>query len=419
MNKKTIYIIIFIALVIGFAVMIYFVFIADLVNPPTNNDNLNDNTNQISNTGLPLTNGVSNINTANINIVANTNGYLISNTNKILFSTNAQGGDTAANSIYEYPLLSPEATTTGDGFRFYDKLSGKFYYIDKDGNIIELSDQVFPEAESINWSPTDNKAIVIFPDQSKIMYDFDQKKQATLPKEWDDIEFSSTGDKLGFINLSDKEDQRWLAVSSPDGSQVQLIEPIGDKANSVDVNWSPSNQVVATYREGYNASSQEIFLIGLNDENFKSIYTEGRNFEGTWSPNGEQLLYSVINASTRYNPELYLVDATGDATGTNEIPLGLRTWSYKCTFSANSPSAFCAVPELLPIGAGISSSIVENTNDSIYMINTNNGNKELLALPYFLDTDQDYNIGSMFLNNSETVLYFTDSQSNRIFSINL
>ena len=43
MNKKTIYIIIFIALVIGFAVMIYFVFFADLVNPPTNNDNLNDN----------------------------------------------------------------------------------------------------------------------------------------------------------------------------------------------------------------------------------------------------------------------------------------------------------------------------------------------------------------------------------------
>lgn len=419
MNKKTIYIIIFIALVIGFAVMIYFVFIADLVNPPTNNDNLNDNANQITNTGLPVTNGVSNINTVNINAVTNTSGYLIANISNRNISTSAQGGDTAANSIYDNPILSPTATMTGDGFRFYDELSGKFYYIDKDGNIIELSDQVFPEAESINWSPVDNKAIITFPDQSKIMYDFDQQKQATLPKEWDDIEFSPTGDQLGFINLSSKEDQRWLAVSSPDGSQVQLIEPIGDKANSVDVNWSPSNQVVATYRAGFNASSQEIFLIGLNDENFKSIYTDGRGFEGTWSPDGEQLLYSVFNASTRYNPELFLVDVTGDATGTNEIPLGLRTWSFKCTFSKNSPLAFCAVPALLPIGAGISPDIAGDTNDRIYMINTNNGDKQLLALPYFFDTDQDYNIGSMFLNNSETVLYFTDIQTNRLYSINL
>jgi len=419
MNKRIIYIIIFILLVIAFSVMIYFVFIADLIGPG-DDTNANQNTNTQNVNGLPVTNGaVTNTNRVNVN-QTNSGGFIISNTvNQVNISNTASGGSTVSNLVLEGSVNGVSSAPNGDGVRVYNLEEGKFFRIDDNGNVIPLSENVFPQVEDVVWSPANNKAIMTYPDGSQIMYDFDSQQQVTLPKEWDDIEFSSTGEDIGFINLSSNENERWLAVSNPDGSQIQLIEPVGDKANSVDVNWSPSNQVVATYREGASTSSQEVYLVGLNDENFKSIFTDGRGFEGKWSPSGDQMLYSIYNAGTRYNPTLYLVDASGDNIGTNQMSLGLQTWSDKCTFSSSSPALYCAVPQLLPAGAGLDPSVAEYSNDSIYKINTNTGDRELIALPVFLNEENDYNISSLFLNGSETELYFTNSLNDRLYKINL
>ena len=421
MNKKTIYIIIFIILVIAFGAMIYFVFLADLLGPDDTNQNTNTTTNQNTNGGLPVINGSTNVNRVSVNTV-DTNARININTRvntQPTISNIAQGGETIVNEIFDTPVQAVEQQVGGDGIRFYDALDGKFYYIDENGNRILLSDQVFPQADEIAWSPVSNEAIISFPDQSKVYYDFNTKEQVTLPREWDDINFSPTGDQIGFKNISSNESERWLAVSNPDGSGVALIEPMGDKSDSVEVNWSPTGQVVATYREGYSASSQEVYLLGLNDENFKSIVTEGRGFEGTWSEDGKQMVYSVFNENTRYNPSLYLVDSAGDQIGTQTIKLGLQTWSNKCTFSSDSLTLYCAVPRLLTTGSGISPSLAGYTNDTIYKIDTNTGTKEVLALPIFLPSTQDYTIGSMFLSKDETELYFSDSQTRSLYNINL
>lgn len=422
MNKKPLYIIIFIILVIGFGAMIYFVFLADLIDPDDTNQNTNTITNNNINGGQPLLNGATNVNRVSINSTVNINALVnrVTRSNiNITISNIAQGGETVVNQITDTPVLAAEQQVGGDGVRFYDISDGKFYYIDKNGNRIKLSDQVFPHAEEIAWSPVNNEAIITFPDQSKVYYDFNSQEQITLPREWDEIDFSPTGSKIGFKNVSSKENERWLAVSNPDGSGVVLVEPMGDKADSVSVNWSPTGQVVATYREGYSAGGQEIFLIGLNDENFKSIVTDGRGFEGAWSADGKQMIYSVYSEATRYNPSLYLVDASGDQIGSNSMKLGLQTWSSKCTFSSNSPTLYCAVPGLLETGTGIYPSLAGFTNDKIYKINTNTGAKEILAIPSFSNGDRDYAINSMFLNKDENSLYFTDTTTNTLYNINL
>ncbi len=421
MNKKPLYIIIFIILVIGFGAMIYFVFLSDIFAPDVTNQNINTTSNENINGSLPLLNGATNvnrvsINTTNVNRLVN--GVTRSNINTTISNT-AQGGETIANKVTDTPILAPEQQVGGDGIRFYDISDGKFYYIDENGNKILLSDQVFPQAEEIAWSPVNNEAIITFPDQSKVYYDFNTQEQVTLPREWDEIDFSPTGSQIGFKNVSSKENERWLAVSNPDGSGVALVEPMGDKVDSVAVNWSPTGQVVATYREGYSADGQEIYLIGLNDENFKSIVTDGRGFEGVWSADGKQMIYSVYSEDTRYNPSLYLVDSSGDQIGSNGMKLGLQTWSNKCTFSSNSPTLYCAVPGLLETGTGIYPSLAGYTNDKIYKINTNTGTKEILATPSFLSGDINYTINSMFLSQDENSLYFTDASTNTLYNISL
>ena len=417
-TKRLLFIIIFIILVIGFGAMIYFVFLKDLVSPTPVNGNVNANIN-IPVNGLPVINGAVNVNQiTNVPVNGLVNITQPTNVNGIQISNTAQGGPTLAQPVVTGEINMAQPVVSGDGVRYYDKEQGKFFQVDKDGTQ-SLSDQLFPDAEEITWSPKSNKAIVTFPDQSKVMYDFDKQEQVTLSKQWDDIDFSPSGEQIGFKNMSDKESERWLAVSNPDGSEVKLIEPIGDKGNDVAVNWSPNSQVVALFREGVSGTAQEVLLIGQYGENFKSITTDGRGFEGLWSPTGDQLLYSVYNAESRYNPTLYLVDSAGDRVGANEIKLGLQTWVSKCTFASNESFAYCAVPLYLPTGAGLYPSVVDNTNDTIYRINVNTGTKSIIALPTFSTGDRDYTISSLFLSNNEQILYFTDGSTGELYGVGL
>ncbi|MCH8263032.1 MAG: hypothetical protein IIA77_08335, partial [Proteobacteria bacterium] len=265
--KKILYIIVFIILVIGFGAMIYFVFIRDLVSPTNENINVNENVNGV----LPITNGAVNVNrpgVENINAVINVTPP--TNVNQERIDDIASGGETRTTTAIGTNTLAAESVADGTGIRYYDEILDQFFQLDALGNSIPLSSQKFPEADRISWSPTDNRAIITFPDGSNILYDFDKQDQVTLPKEWDDIQFSPSGDKIAFKNESSREGDRWLAISNPDGSEIQLIEPLGDNANDVAVNWSPSGQVVALFRESYSAAGQEIFLIGRSGENFKS-----------------------------------------------------------------------------------------------------------------------------------------------------
>ena len=416
--KKILYIIAFVIVVIAFGTLIYFVFIRDLVSPT--NENINTNVNTNVNVGLPVTNGEVNINrdgVANINAVINVTPP--TNVNQERIDDIASGGETRTTTAIGANVLAAESVVDGMGIRYYDELLDQFFRLDALGNSVPLSTQKFPEATRINWSPTDNRAIITFPDGSNILYDFDKQDQVTLPREWNDIKFSPSGDKIAFKNESIRESDRWLAIANPNGSEVQLIEPLGDKANDVAINWSPSGQVVALFRESYSGTAQEIFLIGQSGENFKSIITDGRGFEGQWSPDGSQLLYSVYSENSRYNPVLHFVDSAGDQVGGNDANLGLQTWSYKCTFSSISSEAYCAVPRFLATGTGIFPDSAVNTNDTIYKINLSTGGKSVLALPRFLSGDQDYTVANLFLSNNGSLLYFTDANSGSVYSIQL
>ena len=202
-------------------------------------------------------------------------------------------------------LDKPYMVMGSDGvLRYYNRSDGKFYRLDAQGNLVALSDTVFHKVQNVTWASNGEKAILEYPDGNKIVYDFNKQKQVTLPKHWQDFSFSPNGQQISAKSIAYDVENRHLIVANADGSKAKSLSPIGENADKVYPIWSPNNQAAAMYLGGVDFNRQEVFFVGLNDENFKSTIVNGRGFEPKWSTEGDRLLYSVYNSDNRMNPTL-------------------------------------------------------------------------------------------------------------------
>ncbi len=328
-------------------------------------------------------------------------------------SATANGGLTETAEVSGLPTIG--ATTAGDGkeLQYYNSADGKFYKIDDRGEVVPLSDKVFHQVQKVTWSPVKTEAILEYPDNSKIIYDFESKKQITLPSHWKDFSFSPAGDRIVMKSMGNDPDNRWLAVVASDGSQVRGIESLGDKDSTVYPAWSPNNQMVAMYTEGIDFNRQDVYFVGLNGENFKSMTVEGRGFDPKWQPDGKELLYSVYSTDSEMKPELWMAQAEGDQIGSNRRKLNLQTWASKCSF-AGTEALYCAVPQSLDQGAGLFPELANGTVDRLYRIDLATGAKKLIAVPA-----GNYTIDNLNITADQKNIFFNDRSTGKLYKIKL
>lgn len=324
----------------------------------------------------------------------------------------ASGGLTQTDSVVSASILNPTLSSSG-GVQYYNQNDGHFYKLDKNGNAVLMSDKVFHDVENLVWAPNKDKAIITYPDGNKILYNFQTKQQVTLPAHWQDFSFSPASDQIVSKSLGIDSENRWLVVSNDDGSKAKTLENIGDKDKTVYPAWSPTNQIVAMYTKGVDFNRQEVYFVGLNEENFKSTVIEGRGFQPQWSTTGDRLLYSVYSTDTNLNPKLWIVDASGDTISNNRQSIDLNTWASKCTFASNT-EVYCAVPEVLEKGAGLFPELADKTKDNLYRVNLTTGTKELIAVP-----NGAYNISQIMVPAGKDSLYFTDKKTGELYQIKL
>ncbi len=315
----------------------------------------------------------------------------------------AVGGFTETVPVIEQATLSPVMASSG-ALSFYNRDTGKFSRRMPDGTIRELSDKTFPSARKVVWDPQSDKAVIEFPDDSKVIYDFNAQKQITLPKHWEDFSFSGDGKKLAAKSMSVDEKNRWLITVNADGSDAKLIEPLGRNADKVIVSVSPDNGVIAFAQSGDPAGfdTREVYLIGQNEENFKSLRVEGFGFKPLWAPGGQNIIYSAAAAGDDYRPSIWFVNAKGQSIGQNRTNLEINTWADKCTF-ADETTVYCAVPDSLPRGAGLQRDVAANVPDSIVKIDLKTGSKTTIGRPA-----QDTSVSTLTVTPDGGKLFFSD-----------
>ena len=307
----------------------------------------------------------------------------------------------------------PGFSQTGN-MRYYNAGDGKFYHLASDGQIKSISDQTFYNVSNVTWANNNDKAVLEYPDGSKTIYDFEKEKQVTLPKHWQEFSFSPDSGQIAAKSIGLSPENRWLVTVNDDGSGTTLVEPLGNNADKVQVNWSPSRQAVAFSQTGepLGGERREVLFVGLHGENFKSAVVEGLGFQPQWSPTGQKLLYSVYSTRSDFKPELWITDSYGDNIGGNRQMLKLNTWAEKCTFAGDN-TLYCAVPRDLPQGAGILPEVAANNNDDMYKIDLKTGLKTNISL------GSDYNIKSINYDQTKNKVFFTDATQNGIFEIKL
>lgn len=387
---------------IGLALLLYVVFFRTNTTSPIDNNNPDI-------TGLPSdTEGLPNIISPDgqIGLPGETNP---DDTNE---GTDTPSIDTTRNTTLATADTGKFIKLSGNTLQYYNVNDGRFYRLNNDGSVTSLSNKEFVGAENVVWSPTNNEAVIEFPDSANVIYNFSTETQITLPKHWDEFEFNTNGTNLGFKSNALDADNRWLGVANSDGSAARAIEPLGDNGDAVNVNWSPTGQVMALLKESAAADEQNIYFIGLNGENFKSIKAPGLAFNGQWSPAGDRLLFNVSNASTGYRPQLWIADAAGENIGANRRSIPVNTWVDKCVFSSDT-EVLCAVPQSLPTGAGLAPAVQSRINDDIYAINLTTGQQTLLLNP-----TENISVADLRLTEDKQKL-FVQTQNNLIYKIDL
>lgn len=325
----------------------------------------------------------------------------------------AQGGITNVTTLTGTPVQHISLGATGDTINYYDPESKRFYRIDASGTVTKISDQIFAEIESVVWAPNGDDSILEFPDGRNILYNFETGEQITLPQHWEEFDFSPDSNNIAFKSLALDPSERWLAVSSKNGNESRRIAHLGSNERIVDVEWSPNNQVVATYTKPNGLSSEEVFFVGMNNENFPLTKIHGINFEGRWVPEGNQILYSAAHQDSNFNPSLWVADGSGTTMGQNRKRINLQTWSHKCAF-ASADLMYCGVPISLPKGSGLIPALADGIPDQIFEVNLRTGVTSLLAIP-----EEDLNVENIILSSDGSQLFIQDGLSGRLKRIDI
>lgn len=296
---------------------------------------------------------------------------------------------------------------------FYKPTDGYFYRLTPGGTPEKITDQAFVGAKSVLWSDARDRAIVSFPDGANILYDAVAKRQVVLPRNWSEFSFAPSGEQMVFKILNSDPDKRWLAVASADGSQVRAFQPLGRNADKVTVSWSPTGQIAGWFTEAKDIDRQEVYFLGFQGENFRSMLVEGYQPIGKWSPSGQRLLYSVVDPdpATGYPPTLWVVEAAGDKIGLGRLRLPVETWANKCLF-VNENTVYCAVPRQLPMGAGFEPNKAV-AGDDLYQIDLVSGTKS----PIVLLGGQHVVISDLLLSHDGKTIYFVDQGSGNLHQV--
>lgn len=321
--------------------------------------------------------------------------------------------------VIQEAVISPILSQNQNNLKYYEKNSGKAFEVDFFGNGKKaVSALDVPNLEDVSWSIDRTQAILKIkkPDgkTSFTLHNFQDGTDMTLKDNIDEVSWQTNANRIFYKYYDSKNSARSLNVSDPDGKNWKKIADVPYR--NVSIAQIPKTGVVSFWNSP-DASVKTIFqTVPIIGGEIKTIYQDSFGADYLWDKSGNRALISHSNDNSGSKIQLGIINYSGDGYKDLNIP----TFVSKCIWSEDGKTVFYALPGEIPDGSVLPNDYLDgkfNTTDTFWRVNLETGEKNRLV-----ETNEikgRYDADSLFLNSSESLLFFTNRIDGKLYRIAL
>ena len=319
--------------------------------------------------------------------------------------------------ITDEAVLGATISERGTNIKYYSKATGKTYQIDFDGQKKKsLSTDELLGLIDVIWSPAKTRVLSKFISGSDVhysFYDYVESRGVALPESVTAAVWQNDN-KIIYFYHDKVSGKKILSIADPDGKNWSNITEVG-KGEFLAAP-IPKSGLISFWNspDAYTETIlQSITAIGGEK---KTILSGKFGADYLWSPNGENILVSYLNEKGSAGIQLAVTNNKGGELKN----LGIPTWVSKCVWSKDGESVYYALPGLIPEASVLPNDYDQGkftTQDTFWKVNIKTGKKER-----FVDlekTNGKFDATKLFLNESETQLFFINKIDGKLYKIDI
>ena len=320
--------------------------------------------------------------------------------------------------ISDEAVLAPTLAKDTNAIKYYAKSNGRVYQIDFDGNGKRtFSDKELIGLNDVLWSPDKSRVITKFTSAGTTKfyyYDYTELKSLPLKNNVDEIAWQNSGNRIFYKYYDPATKKRTLNISDPDGTNWVKLADIN--FHNISIAQIPQSSLVSFWNKPdafFETILKSVPIIGGEEKTLlKGVF--GANY--LWSDNGSLALVSHSDAKGGAKIQLSLINSNGGEFKNLDLP----TFTSKCVWLKDNVNLYCAMPAKIPTSAILPNDYDQekfHTADTFWKINTTTGEKNRI-----IELDKitaEYDAINLFLNNDESILFFTNRTDGKLYRITL
>ncbi len=316
-------------------------------------------------------------------------------------------------------VLAPTLSADGASLNYFSPQSGQVMQADFYGNIQKtLAEKNISGLVDAFWSVDKLKAIIKIAPTSDApyfaFYDLSAQTIAPLKNNLDQVTWQTNANRILYKFYDAQSQERTLNISDPDGSHWTKIADIPYK--NISVAQVPRTGLVSFWNSGdaYQKTSFQVTPIIGGGSKILDATSFGSDY--LWSPSGDRILVSHTNAIGGGEMQLGVMNANGGEYKN----LGVPTFASKCVWGKDGVTVFYALPGGIPDNAVLPNDYKTGkfkTADTFWKVNIKTGEKTRLV--EIADIAGQYDASQLFLNQSESLLFFVNKLDNKLYKIAL
>ncbi len=316
-------------------------------------------------------------------------------------------------------VIAPTLAADGNSLNYFLEKSGQLLQVDFYGKVQQtLSAKNISNLSDAYWS-IDKLKLVIKTKASDngatfSFLDLASGETKPLKDNLDEVAWQTNANRILYKYYSPETKERTLNVADPDGSNWTKIADLNYK--SLSVAQIPKTGLISFWNTGDAYVQTNFQAIPLLGGTAKTILATGFGADYLWNFSGDWALISHSDSQGGAKMELGMVNVNGGEYKN----LGIPTFIDKCVWAENGQAIYYALPGGIPDNSVLPNDYKAGkfkTADTFWKVNIKTGEKTRLIET--ADIPGQYDASQLFLNKSESLLFFVNKIDGKLYRLTL